>query len=124
MKGTPHILLITGAPGSGKTTLIKRVANELADRDPKGFYTEEIRERGQRQGFCLVTLNGQKRIIAHVDFAKTHRVGKYGVNVAAIDEIAASTLAPNPAVSLYLIDEIGKMECLSARFVAAMQVLL
>ncbi|MCK4690591.1 MAG: AAA family ATPase, partial [Desulfuromonadales bacterium] len=52
-----HILL-TGPPGCGKTTLLKRLADELRMLHPLGFYTEEIRQQGRRQGFRLVGLNG------------------------------------------------------------------
>src|SRR5439155_5106020 len=47
----------TGRPGCGKTMLVKRVVNELA-LPAGGSYTEEIRERGGRVGFKLVTLDG------------------------------------------------------------------
>jgi nucleoside-triphosphatase THEP1 len=67
--------------------------------------------------------DGTERVIAHIDFPKMHRVGKYGVDVGAIDE-ATELLADDPAVQVYLVDEIGKMECLSERFVAAMRTLL
>src|SRR5947208_7543236 len=36
-------ILLTGRPGSGKTTLIKRVVDKLS-LSAGGFYTEEIRE--------------------------------------------------------------------------------
>jgi nucleoside-triphosphatase len=49
-------LLLTGRPGVGKTTVIKKVAEALGDR-AGGFYTEEIRgAEGRRRGFQLVTL--------------------------------------------------------------------
>jgi nucleoside-triphosphatase len=118
-----YVLLLTGAPGVGKTTVIRRVAMQLEISRLRGFYTEEIREGGERRGFRLLGFQGQKRVIAHTGFAKSHRVGKYGVDVAAMDE-AAALLAPDPAAKAYLVDEIGKMECLSERFVAAVRVLL
>ena len=119
----PHVLLITGAPGIGKTTVIRRVAAELEASGRRGFYTQEIRERGARQGFRLVSFDGKERIISHVAFSKTFRVGKYGVDVAAVVD-AAALLAPDPSAGVYLVDEIGKMECLSARFVEAMRALI
>jgi nucleoside-triphosphatase len=122
-KNERHVLLITGAPGIGKTTVIRRAADRLKHKGPRGFYTEEIREDGQRHGFRLVSFDGTTQIIAHVDFLKRHRVGKYGVDVAALDD-AARLLRPDSDARVYLVDEIGKMECLSDRFVAAMRVLL
>lgn len=117
-------LLLTGAPGVGKTTVMRTVARALRRLRLAGFFTEEIRVGRQRQGFALVTFDGRRAIMAHVDRAGGPRVGKYGVNVAVIDELARSALASRPGVDLYLVDEIGKMECLSAAFVAAMRGLL
>ncbi len=53
-------LLVTGLPGVGKTTLIKKLSEALKDFHPVGFYTEEIRERGERKGFELISLEGKK----------------------------------------------------------------
>ncbi len=83
-----------------------------------------MREAGARRGFRLVGFDGTDRVMAHVDLPKTRRVGRYGVDVAAVDAAAAALLAPEAAVDVYLVDEIGRMECLSARFVAAMRALL
>jgi nucleoside-triphosphatase len=110
-------------PGVGKTTLLRRVAAALGERRLGGFTTEEVRERGQRVGFRIAPHRGAARLMAHVDFGPP-RVGRYGVDVAAIDAVAEATLALDPAVPIYLVDEIGKMECLSARFVARMRALL
>lgn len=119
-----HVLLITGNPGSGKTTLIRRVADALAGRRPGGFYTEEIRVGGERRGFRLATFDGRERVMAHVEFHGPQRVGKYGVDVGAIDGLVESALAVKAEADVYLVDEIGKMECMSRTFVAAMRGLL
>jgi nucleoside-triphosphatase len=122
-KSKPHVLLITGVPGVGKTTVIRRVADGLDHKRLRGFCTEEIREDDERRGFRLVGFDGMAQVFAHVNFPKRHRVGKYGVDVAVLDN-AASLLRPDPDASVYLVDEIGKMECLSERFIAAMRALL
>ena len=121
---TADALLLTGAPGVGKTTAIKKVARRLEDRVVGGFFTEEIRQGGSRKGFRLVPFEGEPRILAHVDIDSAARVSKYGVDVDMLDEIASSLLRPDPAVDLYIIDEIGKMECFSDCFVEQVGALL
>ena len=118
------MLLITGRPGAGKTTVTRKVAASLSGRRLAGFYTEEIRVGRERQGFRLVTFDGGEGVMAHVDFREPPRVGKYGVKLSVIDTLANSALAVKEGVDVYLIDEIGKMECSSPRFVAAMRRLL
>ncbi len=108
----------------GKTTLVRRVAARLDGLHVAGFTTEEIREGGRRLGFRIVDFEACDRIMAHVDFPGPARVGRYGVDMAAIEAIAATSLAPDPAVDLYVVDEIGKMECLSEGFVTALRALL
>jgi len=104
--------------------VIRAVATGMHDWRLGGFFTEEIRAGGQRQGFALVTLDGRRTTMAHVDHGPGPRVGKYGVNVAAVDGMARSALVLSDKIDLYLVDEIGKMECLSPAFVAGMRALL
>ncbi|NIO41004.1 MAG: NTPase [Burkholderiales bacterium] len=124
MPKSRRILLLTGSPGVGKTTVIRRVVECLQGRRLAGFYTQEIREHGVRRGFRLTTLDDQEKIMAHVDFDKTFRVGRYGVDLAAIEAAVQGSLVPNEATDVYLVDEIGKMECLSTKFIVAMRTLL
>ena len=44
-------ILITGPPGIGKTTLIKRISHDLQNLNPAGFYTEEIRVKESARDF-------------------------------------------------------------------------
>jgi nucleoside-triphosphatase len=120
----PHILLLTGMPGIGKTTVIRKLAASLVACTTAGFYTEEIRVHGVRTGFRLIGFGDEHGIIAHVEYDHRYRVGKYGVDVPAINRLAAATLRFDPQVDLYLVDEIGKMECLSLHFISAMRTLL
>ena len=109
-------ILITGAPGVGKTTLIRRLVSELGSVRCAGFTTVEIRAGGVRKGFELVSLDGRKAILAHVDFRSSHKVGRYGVDVAGFDRfLDAIDLAQSDA-DLLVIDEIGKMEMMSEKF--------
>ena len=118
-----RVLLLTGLPGVGKTTVVRAVPALLPGWRLAGFTTEEIREQGCRLGFRGTTLDGHDVIIAHVSSPGPPRVGRYGVDVWAIDELARA-LDPQRGADVYLVDEIGKMECLSDVFVAAVRRLL
>jgi nucleoside-triphosphatase len=111
--------LLTGRPGCGKTTLIKRVVNDLA-RPAGGFYTEEIRERGTRVGFKLVTVDGKEAVLARVDFSAVaghERLGKYGLDLYALEAVGVNAVHEAVrAKRLVIIDEIGPMEIRSPIF--------
>jgi len=124
MPSSDNILLITGMPGTGKTTIIKRVIQSFPELPKAGFYTEEIKANNIRQGFNLVTMQGARYTMAHISISSGHRVGRYGVAVAAIERAVTTALAPGEAARLYIVDEIGKMECLSPLFVQRMTSLL
>jgi nucleoside-triphosphatase THEP1 len=54
-------LAITGAPGSGKTTLCKRLIEALPALRIGGILTQEIRQDHERLGFEIVDIaTGQK----------------------------------------------------------------
>jgi nucleoside-triphosphatase len=104
-------ILLTGRPGIGKTTVIRRLADLLASPALAGFYTDEIRLAGQRQGFRVTAFSGVSEVMAHTQIRSPHRVGRYGVDVDAFERIVLPELT-RPADAL-LIDEIGRMECFS-----------
>jgi nucleoside-triphosphatase len=116
-------LLLTGRPGVGKTTVLRAAARKLRSSHLVGFHTEEIRAGRERCGFRLVTFGGEQAIIAHVDLPPP-RVSKYGVDVAMLDRFAVTLRDPGDRSAIYLVDEIGKMECLSTAFVHAMRRLI
>jgi nucleoside-triphosphatase len=103
-------VLLTGRPGCGETTLIKRFVDDLA-LPAGGFYTEEIRQRGRRVGFKIVTLESEKAVLAHVGFNTRQRVGKYGLDLRVLETIAAEAICTAVrARRIVVIDEIGPME--------------
>jgi nucleoside-triphosphatase len=115
-------ILLSGRPGVGKTPVIKRLADLLSNRAIAGFCTGEIREAGQRRGFGATTFSGGSGVLAHVGLKSRQRVGRYGVDVAAFEQLVLPELSQ--PCDLMLIDEIGKMECFSTRFVEVVRGLL
>jgi nucleoside-triphosphatase THEP1 len=111
----PKNILITGLPGSGNTTLVEKIVRQL-DVPVAGFITREVRQRGNRVGFSIDTIDGQSGVLAHVDFKSRFRVGRYGVRIETIDKIAVPALKVSTMNILIVVDEIAKMECLSERF--------
>lgn len=115
------VYLLTGQPGTGKTSLIKQAVAAVKGV-VGGFYTEEIRSGGVRQGFRLVTLQGESAILAHVNFKSPYRVSKYGVDIESLDKVGVSALEQaRQECELVVIDEIGKMELFSPKFREAVQ---
>jgi nucleoside-triphosphatase len=124
-----RVLLLTGRPGVGKTTVVRKVAARLGTGHGQvriaGFFTQEMRDgSGRRSGFVGETFGGRRKIIASVARSGGPRVSRYGVDVRAVEELTEAALAPRSGVDVYLVDEIGKMECLSDRFIDAIRALL
>lgn len=120
----PEVLLLTGAPGSGKTTAIRKVVDRLV-RPAGGFYTQEIREGGKRVGFKIKTLDGREGILAHVEIPGSPRVSKYGVDLEAMRGLAVDSLRQAlERGELVVVDEIGPMEVLSEAFREVIRTLL
>jgi nucleoside-triphosphatase len=108
-------ILLTGPPRSGKSTLIEKVVKKI-QRPATGFFTRELREKGKRVGFLIDTLDGKTGLLAHQNIKSRYRVGKYGVNLKDLDQIAVPSMLPSTVDQLVVVDEIGKMECFSRLF--------
>ena len=114
-----HILL-TGKPRTGKTTLIKRIIEDL--NSCGGFYTDEIIKNNQRRGFRIRTLEGKEGILASRDLKSKFKLGKYRINIKDLDEIGVKAIEEAlETKDIIVIDEIGKMELFSDKFKAAVE---
>jgi nucleoside-triphosphatase len=115
-------ILLTGLPGCGKTTAVMKIIANLDPGKVAGFYTQEIREENSRKGFQWKRLDGPEGILAHIDIKSPFKVGKYRVDVASFEKSVVPVLDFDRTDSeLFVIDEIGKMECMSEKFVAAVR---
>lgn len=107
--------LITGRPNCGKTTLLKKFFLEFKKLNPTGFYTEEIREKGERVGFAIFDSNFKfSRVLAHISFSSNYKVSKYYVDVEGFELFLQNI--DFKLSKIVLIDEIGKMETFSNHF--------
>lgn len=107
-------IFLTGAPSSGKTTVIRKIIDRL-DCPAQGFFTEEERVDGRRTGFIMTSLDNARGYLAHQDISSDIRIRRYGVNIENIEKIAARSIDPKEG-TLIILDEIGKMECFSTKF--------
>ena len=107
-------IFLTGAPSSGKTTVIKKVIERL-NIPAKGFYTEEERLGDTRAGFVMKTLDGHSGYLAHQDIRSDFHIRRYGVSIENIETIAVPSITPVNR-TIIILDEIGKMECFSPVF--------
>ena len=117
-------LFVTGLPGTGKTTLIRKVLERLPPgMTASGFHTAEIRESGERVEFAVSTLDGRSGLLSHIRFGGGARVGRYGVDIKGFEGLVLPLLEAGMA-GLCVVDEIGKMECFSRAFCDKVRALL
>lgn len=107
-------IFLTGAPSSGKTTVIKKVIKRL-NSPANGFYTEEEKFEGKRVGFIMKTIDGKMGYLANEDIQSDFHIRRYGVSIENIETIAVPSIAPVHN-HIIILDEIGKMECFSECF--------
>src|SRR5947209_17448563 len=83
--------LVTGQPGIGKTTMIRQVVSTMRLR-AAGFYTEDLRMGGAREGFRVVTLDGEIGLLAACGHPADVTVSKEGVELAALERVGVAAL--------------------------------
>ncbi|OGS51190.1 MAG: hypothetical protein A3J79_12710, partial [Elusimicrobia bacterium RIFOXYB2_FULL_62_6] len=90
-----------------------------------GFFTEELRAGGEREGFVLKTPRGGSELLASKTLVSKAVFNKYGVNLAALDGLGARSLAEaRKDGRIVLLDELGPLilcsDKLSARALDAL----
>jgi nucleoside-triphosphatase len=116
---------ITGLPSAGKTQTLLRVIDMLEADEivVGGMITEPIVKRGRRVGFYIKDwLNKREGIFAHIDIKSRVMVGKYGVDIAALERIGVAAIEEaTEKAEVIVVDEVGKMEVESNKFVTAVR---
>lgn len=115
--------LLTGSPGIGKTTAIEKIIKGVGRKSCGGFYTRALYAAQERYGFQIVTLDGLSGVFADVAYTNaTHRLGKYGIDLSFLEDMALSALAHALMFSLFVVvDEIGPMQMCSPLFKPAVE---
>ena len=113
-------ILLTGLPGSGKSTVLLKVVERLRKEGFRvgGIITPDVRVRGRRVAFKVVDLySGREGVLASSERGTGPRVGRYRVDVRGFEEVALSALDyAERECDLICIDEIGRMELYSQAF--------
>lgn len=113
--------IITGRPGSGKSTCVAALIQGLRERGVRvgGIRTPEVREGGIRTGFLVEDiLTGERELFASTTFSGGPSVSKYVVDLGRFESVAIPALIrAAEECEVIVIDEIGKMELLSRRFI-------
>ena len=120
-----RVLLLTGNPGVGKTTVLMKTVNALKERGVRvgGMISREVREGGTRVGFEILDLTSSRRgWLAHVNQKNGPQVGKYRVNIEDLNTVGAQAVTEAvEKCEVIAIDEIGPMELFSERFKEAVR---
>lgn len=120
-------IAVTGSPGIGKSTVVAKVIEKLADHPGfkiGGIQTTEIRKEGRREGFSIRDLaTGKVGTLSNIK-GSGPRLGKYHVNLEDLEKIGAWALRNALSCDLIVIDEIGPMELISKSFVSAVEEVL
>jgi nucleoside-triphosphatase len=119
---------ITGLPNAGKTQALIKVIEMLEESEQSvgGMITEPITKKNRRVGFNIVNwMTKEKDVLAHIDFDSKVIVGRYKVNIDALERIGVNAIETAGAeCDIIIIDEVGRMEVESERFVEAVKKVL
>jgi len=119
---------LTGVPGVGKTETLIKIVHRLEEMRVAvgGMVTDHIVDNGERVGFKIMDWKTKgEGVLSHKNLESEFEVGEYKVNVEDLESIGVSSiLEAMETCDLIVVDEVGKMEMCSQRFIDAMKALL
>lgn len=120
-----RLLLLTGDPGIGKTSIVLKIVDELRTAGYRvgGMMSCEVRSRGTRVGFRILDVDdGERGWLSRAGQVRGPRVGKYRVNMNDLEKIGVQGILKAVENSdVVIVDEIGPMEMFSERFEKAVR---
>ncbi len=118
------LILVTGKPGIGKTSVLRRAVRELQNRkyEVGGMICSEVREGGLRVGFEIMDFStGIRGWLAHVNQPTGPKIGKYHVNLTDLEIIGVGAILDAiQNADVLAVDELGPMEFSSTAFIKAL----
>ncbi len=116
-------IAITGAPGSGKSTVCRNVLKQLTCTYG-GMTSADIRVEGERLGFEIRDITtGKQGVLAHKQGIGP-RLGSYHVNIEDLNSIGVAAIRNAMSSDLVVVDEIAPMELKSQEFIEAVEEVL
>jgi nucleoside-triphosphatase len=123
-----RVFLITGAPGTGKTTVVSKTITALKAQGLAmgGMISQEACDCCTRKGFEVVDVaTGKNGWLAHVDQKTGPQVGKYHVNLSDLERIGVKAIeSAIQKCDVVVADEGGPMELFSKQFKQSVQAAL
>mgnify|MGYP003963768571 CR=1 FL=1 len=115
-------LLITGEPGSGKTTVLlmalKEYLTEPFAGKVGGIYTTEMLAGSERVGFKLRVIGGGMATLAHtMMYSFSRQLGRYHVDTSAVYYVGLpAIMAACESAVVVVIDEVARMQLMCDDF--------
>ncbi len=119
-------MVLTGAPGIGKTTAVIHAARALKDRglNVGGIVSRELRINNMRIGFEFIDLiTNDTNVLASIT-GNGPKVGKYFVSLQGCSFAAERLSGAVKNCDVIICDEIGPMELKSIEFIDSVKNLL
>jgi len=110
-------IFLTAKPRTGKSTAIKKIVEFLGKENCYGFYTEEIRVNGIREGFKIITMDGREGVFASTTSNSKIRLSRYGLDMDTFENLCISSIKNiSDENKMIVIDEVGPMQIFSELF--------